>query len=52
MRLREFRFLELQLLAGITGGGDEVSRKAAGVGRFMLLGIDRKSKTGDEPEDD
>ena len=34
------------------GGGDEVSRKAAGVGQFMLLGFDRKSKTGDEPEDD
>ena len=29
-----------------------MSRKAAGVGRFMLLGLDRKSKTGDEPEDD
>ena len=29
-----------------------MSRKAAGVGQFMLLGFDRKSKTGDEPEDD
>src|SRR5437870_2196031 len=34
------------------GGGDEVSRKAAGVGQLMLLGIDRKSKTGDEPQND
>ena len=38
--------------SGIISGGDEVSRKAAGVVRFMLLGLDRKSKTGDEPEDD
>jgi hypothetical protein len=39
---------ELELI----GGGDEVSRKAASVAQFMLLGIDRKSKTGNEPEDD
>ena len=38
--------------SGIIGGGDEVSRKAAGVGQLMLLGIDRKSETDDEPEDD
>ena len=38
--------------SGIIGGGDEVSRKSAGVARFVLLGRDRKSKTGDEPEDD
>ena len=29
-----------------------MSRKAAGVIRFMLLGIDRKSETDDETEDD
>jgi hypothetical protein len=33
-------------------GEDEVSRKSTGVAQFMLLRIDRKSKTGDEPEDD
>ena len=50
-RSLEFQFLKFRLLVGNYRWW-EVARKAAGVGRFMFLGIDRKSKTGDEPEDD